>query len=77
LISSEQEISLNQANHIAAVFLQNLKDTHGEYVLPNDSSLTFHFEISVDEFGQITSPLPTVDQIQKAKAQRSDRFKIF
>jgi len=77
LISSEHEISLNQANHIAATFLQNLKSAYGEAVLPKESSLTLHFEISVDEFGRITSSLPTFDQIQKAKAHGWNRFKLF
>ncbi len=77
LISSARDISLPQANHIADVFLRQLKDTYGDDVLPSESPHAFCFDISVDADGQITSPLPTLDQIEKAKGQWSTNFKTF
>ena len=68
-ISSEQEISLAEAGHIATVFLQDLKNKYGEDVLPRESPLPFRFEISVDTNGQITSRLPTLDEIKNQRAR--------
>jgi hypothetical protein len=76
-ISSEQNLSLSEANHIANVFLQSLKVEYGEDVLPPESPLAFHFEISVDANGQIISPLPTRDEIQKHKGHWLAEFKTF
>jgi hypothetical protein len=64
-ISSERELSLSEANRIANVFLQTLKDEYGENVLPRESPLAFHFEISIGADGQITSQLPSLDEIHK------------
>jgi hypothetical protein len=77
MISSEKEIPLVEANRIAELFLQNLKDAYGEDVFPEESPLTFHFEVSVDGMGQITSPLPTLDQIEMAKGNWSNSIKMF
>ena len=76
-ISSEQEISLAEASRIAHVFLQHLKDEYGEHVLPHESPLTFRFEVSVDANGQITSPLPTRDEIGENKGRWLAEFKTF
>lgn len=77
LISSARDISLPEANHIADVFLRQLRDTYGDDVLPSESPHAFCFDISVDADGQITSPLPTLDQIEKAKGHWSTNFKTF
>jgi hypothetical protein len=76
-ISSDRELSLSEANHIANVFLQTLKDEYGENVLPHESPLAFHFEISVDASGQITSRLPTLDEIHKNTGHWLAEFKTF
>ena len=39
--------------------------------------MPFCFDVSVDTDGQITSPLPTLDQIEKAKGHWSNNFKTF
>jgi hypothetical protein len=75
MISSEKEIPLVEANRIAGLFLQNLKDAYGEDVFPEESPLTFHFEVSVDGMGQITSPLPTLDQLRWQKGIGRTRSK--
>jgi hypothetical protein len=77
LISSARDISLPEANHVADVFLRQLKDTYGDDVLPSESPHAFCFDISVDANGQITSPLPTPDQIEKAKGHWATNFKTF
>jgi hypothetical protein len=74
VISSERELSLSEANRITQVFLHTLKDEYGENVLPSKSPLAFHFEISTDADGRITSQLPTLDKIHKSTGHWLDEF---
>lgn len=76
-ISSERELSLSEANRITQVFLQILKEEYGEDVLPSESPLAFHFEISVDADGRIASQLPTLDEIHKNTGHWLAEFKTF
>jgi hypothetical protein len=76
-ISSEQQISLSEASHIAHVFLQQLKEEYGEDVLTRESPLAFRFEVSVDANGKITSPVPTRDEIEKNKGYWLAEYKTF
>jgi hypothetical protein len=76
-ISSERELSSSEADHITQAFLQILKDEYGENVLPSNSPLAFHFELSVDADGRITSQLPKLDEIHKNTGHWLAEFKTF
>lgn len=74
MISSEQEISLSEANPVIGVFIENIKKAYGEDVFPNDNPQTLYFDLSVDEKGRITSALPSLHEIGKAKGYWSNVF---
>jgi hypothetical protein len=74
MISSEQEISLSEANRVTVEFVQKMKDMYGENIFPADSPHAFYFNLSVDRNGEITSALPTLIEIGKAKRFWSDAF---
>ena len=77
MISSEVELSLADANRITHVFIDKLKEAYGEQVIPFDSPHTFYFDVTVNEQGEITSALPTPDQIGKTKGFWSETHKSF
>jgi hypothetical protein len=77
MISSEQEISLSEANRVTRVFIENMKEDYGENVSPTDNLAVFYFDVTVDENGQIISKLPTPDEIMNAKGYWSNVFQSF
>lgn len=77
MVTSEQEISLSEANLITRVFIEKMKEAYGENVFSDDGHGVFYFDLTVDENGQISSRLPTPAEIGDAKGYWSQVFQTF